>query len=330
MDNLHDEDPARVFDPDELIPMRRAMALIMPRLRIHDVDKPHDPSDDAVSDPFGKAQVTAFLLQQTPAARVAVTFCGALGRSVPISQAFAEHTPMISDQASLDVFLAAHKEIYAKPVNYDYSTSTASIRKGDRGYIGRDFHELLLALQQCQRDQLALDGAARLTMKAVNNYGEFLNSHFWFQLLLYAKLIIGREGVEQDPLITYVAQLSFPSKLPLALVSRRNTLKFFTNMVATGAKVVPIKPRELPEENLPFCVFKKQDSLDNAYDFADSVVRKLTRLRDLDIVARFKVCVAPDPFIIKLPGRVWRPDNILVQTCMAQRTYEEMGALDGV
>ena len=59
---------------------------------------------------------------------------------------------MISDQDTLDVFLAAHKEIYAKPVNYDYSTSTASIRKGDRGYIGRDFHELLLALQQCQRE----------------------------------------------------------------------------------------------------------------------------------------------------------------------------------
>ena len=87
-----------------------------------------------------------------------------------------------------------------------------------------------------------------------------------------------------------------------------------------------MKPRDLPAENVPFCVLREQQTLQNTFDFADSVVRKLARLQDLEeIVAEVEFEVAQERFIITLPPRTWRPDNVLVQACMAQKTFAGMG-----
>ena len=232
----------------------------------------------------------------------------------------------ICDQVSLDDFLASQKEHFTKPKCSDYSTSTSSIIKGRRGYIGRDFDSLLQVLEECAQSQLPLEQAAKRTMQAVNNYGEFLNSHFCFQLMLFSRYEKQHRSISTGSIILYAASLHFSSELPRALVTRRNTLKLFTILSATGPEIVPIKPRDLPEEYTAFCVFKRALMWENTLVFASSVIRKLARLGCLEVTATFEVVL--ERFAISVPSRTWRPDNMLVQACMAQKLFAAMSAID--
>ena len=306
------------------IPRRRTIAQCMCSLPIHDMDKPAHPEDASVRDPYGSAIASAFFAQECTRSRIAVILTGTLGRSTPIAQRFLQNRPSISTQSDLDTYIQEIRTAFAKPRNADYSVRTSSVDKQAKGYIGRGFDKLVKILYNAADEGDCLANVTARTLKALPNFGEFLNSHLWFQLLLLSKSYLERASAsDNDSLLKFLASLQLDGRVPRSLVSRRNTLKFFTAMSSSGARIAPIPLRELPQENIPFSLLRKS-AQGETETFLDSVIRKLHRAQRLEL--HFRFCV-DDSFDVEytVHGSAFRFDNALVQACMAEKVRALMG-----
>ena len=101
-----------------------------------------------------------------------------------------------------------------------YSTSTASIVKGARGYVGRDFQSALDVLASCQAKSASLAEASALLKQALSNFGEFLNSHYIFQLLHYSTAYVASSKPKCCMMIYFSLWCVVP--MPKPLISSRS------------------------------------------------------------------------------------------------------------
>jgi hypothetical protein len=159
------------------------------------------------------------------------------------------------------------------------------------------------------------------TLKGLDNVGEFLNSHLWFQLLLWCGSFMQARPTQQEPVLAYIAGLHFDGKIRRALLSRRNTLKFFKATGASGKPVEVVAVKDLPAEAVPFKLLDA-DNVDKTLDFVESVLRKLERLKAISLHVHFQVGTVAFEYVVD--GVAFRADNALVQACMAEKVRQLM------
>ena len=114
--------------------------------------------------------------------------------------------------------------------------------------------------------------------------------------------------------------------LPKALVSKRNTLKFFRAMRGDGA-AKPIQPKDLPEERISFRTVSGRGTVDDGMDFVNTVLRRLQRLREQSVTLEVSAAVGSWERSITLGSHLLRCDNVLVQACMAEKVRQEQVSL---
>ena len=306
----------KTYGDKDSIPYRRSQCQIMSQLTIHDCDKPQYPGDASVLDDYGQACLRGFFAQATWQARVGVVHTGALGRSLSLQECWGKDCEVIS-QSQLDKFLKRSARKFEKPRNGDYSTSTSSILVGARGYVGRGFGVALKTCETCYEEKASLADASKKLHNVLPNFGEFLNSHYFFQLMLYNGAYMNH-GPGTCEVMKYFAQWNVEaSPMPRALLSKKNTLKFFNAMRSNGA-TKPIKPKDLPEERISFHTVSGHGSFSDGMDFVNTVLRRLERFRQQKVSLDVLVSVG---------SHVFRWDNVLVQACMAEKVRQDQVSL---
>ena len=328
MDDIAQEDAGmsaerKRYDDADPIPYRRSQCQVMSQKTIHDCDKPQFPGDISVRDAYGQASLRGFFAQKAWQTRVAVVHTGTLGRSVSLQACWGENRE-VSSQNQLDSFLKSVASTFEKPRNADYSTKTSSILKGARGYVGRRFDVALETLEACYEEKISFADASTKVLKALkgSNYGEFLNSHYFFQLMLYSAAYVNH-GPGKCPRMEYFAQWNFETlPLPKALVSKRNTLKFFEAMQGNST-AKPMQAKDLPEERISFRTVSGRATVDDGMEFVNTVLQRLQRIREQSATLEVSASVGKWNRRFTLDGHLLRCDNVLVQACMAEKIRQE-------
>ena len=243
---------------------------------------------------------------------------GTLARSTTLQERWHSECPKVTSQSELDKFLSKNRAFFKKPANGDYSTNTASISKGARGYIGRGIEQSVKISMSAYENSEPFHVVASRLLSAIPNYGEFLNSHFCFQLLHYSRSY-KLHGPNDCEIVRYMSEWQLSCPIPAAVVSRKNTMQFFKAMSSHGPEWVPVKRADVPTANVAFKVLNSADA-EATHSFASSVLGKLQRLENYGVSFTDTLTLKGTySHTATLAPHAFRPDNMLVQACMAEK-----------
>ena len=140
--------------------------------------------------------------------------------------------------------------------------------------------------------------------------------------MLYSAAYVNH-GPGKCPRMEYFAQWNFETlPLPKALVSKRNTLKFFEAMQGDST-AKPMQPKDLPEERVSFRTVSGRATVDDGMDFVNTVLRRLQRIREQSATLEVSASVGIWNRRFTLDGHLLRCDNVLVQACMAEKIRQD-------
>ena len=224
------------------LPQVSGIGVAMVTEKIHDIMKPERRGDPQISDPMANAMLDCWVAMPCFESRVATVHITTLSRSTCMLQRLAELSPRIASQQDLDDFIVDNAAYHKKPRNSDYETKCCMPVVGHPHYMGRDFGNVLHVLYALS-DDTDLQAASAKVRKAINKAGEFLISHYLFNLFWASEVggvqesdsIVGRRLVLMfRALYSHLQSKKLRFAVELTnLISKQNTTAFANAFLQT-------------------------------------------------------------------------------------------------